>query len=51
MKLLGIVFLVLAFLGFLFGWNDNFRGYGYSFAGVCICVAVALFEFGPQLLQ
>jgi len=51
MTLLGIIFLVLAAIGFLFGWNDNFRGYGYSAAGVCLCIAVALFEFGARLLQ
>jgi hypothetical protein len=51
MTILGVVFLALAFVGFLFGWNPNLRGYGYSFAGVCICIAVALFRFGPQLLR
>jgi hypothetical protein len=51
MTLLGIIFLALAFVGFLFGWHPTSRGYGYSFAGVCLCVAVALFRFGPQLLR
>jgi hypothetical protein len=51
MTLLGIIFLALAFIGFLFGWHPNSRGYGYSFAGVCLCIAVAIFRFGTQLLQ
>lgn len=51
MTLLGIVFLVLAFFGFLLGWHPTSQGYGYSFAGVCVCIAVAIFRFGPQLLQ
>lgn len=51
MTLLGIIFLVLAAAGFLFGWHPNANGYGYSFAGVCLVIAVAIFRFGAQLLQ
>lgn len=51
MTLLGIIFLVAALIGFLFGWHPRSAGYGYSFAGVCLCIAVALFRFGAELLK
>jgi hypothetical protein len=51
MTLLGIIFLALAFVGFLFGWSPRTQGYGYSFAGCCVCIAVAIFRFGPELLK
>jgi hypothetical protein len=51
MTILFVIFLVLAAIGFLFGWHPTSQGYGYSFAGCCLCVAVAILRFGTQLLQ